>query len=107
MNAFTFRLRFRIRAINSDVAQRVRQTLTDDFGNQLTVSVADSPWPCRSCLRVGGTGERRIVFAYRPFATSGPYAEVGPIFIHAEGCTPYAEVNQFPRDFVERCGVAN
>ena len=45
--------------------------------------------PCRHCLRMIGEGEPYLVLANRPFRTVQPYAEVGPIFLHAEPCEPY------------------
>lgn len=101
MNPSTTLVRYRIAPISAEVVRRVRDTLTDEFGNRLAVSRAAAP--CRSCLRVTGPEERLILFAHRPFSTSGPYAEVGPVFIHADDCQPYAEPNKFPADFVQRC----
>lgn len=91
---------FSITAISSDLAKRVRETLLDDFGNTLEVQGAGSV-PCRHCLRLTVPGEHVILFAYKPFTFSGPYAEVGPVFIHAQECGHYLEA-AFPRDFRER-----
>ena len=102
MSTTAHRLRYSIRPIPSDVADRIRRTLRDDFGNSLTVWESDSPAPCRHCLRIADAGERLIVFAYRPFSGTGPYAEVGPIFIHADACEAYDEPDQFPPDFNQR-----
>ena len=93
---------FHIRPIGADVADRIRRTLKDDFGNALSVQAVDEPAPCRVCLRRSNAGERLILFAYRPFESSGPYAEVGPVFIHADACQPYSEQDRFPEDYVER-----
>ena len=46
--------------------------------------------------------EELILLSYQPLADRGPYAEVGPIFIHAHVCRPYAETESFPADFVGR-----
>jgi hypothetical protein len=95
---------FTVRPIESRLAERIRATLRDDFGNVLNPITTDAPRsnPCRHCLRLTDPGERLIVFAYRPFETSGPYAEVGPIFIHAGACDPYSEASGIPLDFRER-----
>ncbi len=42
--------------------------------------------PCRHCLRLIGAGEAYIVAAFRPFVSLQPYAETGPIFLHASRC---------------------
>jgi hypothetical protein len=95
------RLRFSISPIPTTVVDRIRQTLVDDFGNHLTVSQSD-PAPCRHCLRITQAGERLVVFAYCPFENSGPYAEVGPVFVHADRCESYDDHDRFPKDFRPR-----
>ncbi len=47
--------------------------------------------PCRHCLRNVRAGEPYLVLAYRPFPARQPYAETGPIFLHAEECVRAAE----------------
>ncbi|MBS0244045.1 MAG: DUF1203 domain-containing protein, partial [Proteobacteria bacterium] len=42
--------------------------------------------PCRHCLGHVSEGEPYLVLAHRPFPAPQPYAEVGPIFLHAEDC---------------------
>jgi hypothetical protein len=45
--------------------------------------------PCRHCLMDIPQGEPFLIIAYRPFPALQPYAEVGPIFLHAEACGRY------------------
>lgn len=45
--------------------------------------------PCRHCLENVAAGEPYLVLAYRPFPAPQPYAELGPIFLHAEACPAY------------------
>jgi Protein of unknown function (DUF1203) len=42
--------------------------------------------PCRHCLKNIDAGEPYLILAYRPFPKPQPYAELGPIFLHAEAC---------------------
>ena len=42
--------------------------------------------PCRHCQRDVAAGEPYLILAHRPFPTAQPYAEQGPIFLHAESC---------------------
>ncbi len=42
--------------------------------------------PCRHCLRDVAEGEAYLILAYRPFPELQPYAETGPIFLHADPC---------------------
>lgn len=93
---------YRHSGIPREVASRVRETMRDEFGNELFVWEHEAGAPCRQCLRISRPGEPLILFAYRPFETHNPYAEVGPVFIHAHACETYADQEQFPADFAAR-----
>jgi uncharacterized protein DUF1203 len=93
---------FRFLPIDDDTVRAVRETLRDGHGNLLHMQVSDAPAPCRACLRIAPSGTRLILFAYRPFTTNGPYAETGPVFVHAEACRPYRAHHVFPADFRPR-----
>jgi hypothetical protein len=43
-------------------------------------------------------GEEKLVLSYRPFEHPQPYAETGPIFLHADDC-PHYEANRLPAWF--------
>jgi len=101
MNTSIDHTEFRIVPLAVDLADRIRQTLADEFGNRLAVWETDSV-PCRLCLQRTKPGEPVILFAHRPFDFTGPYAEVGPIFIHARACERYSDSNLFPPDFADR-----
>ena len=40
--------------------------------------------PCRHCLRPVAAGEPFLLLSHRPFPSPQPYAEQGPIFLHAD-----------------------
>ena len=42
--------------------------------------------PCRHCLSPVNKGEDYLILAHRPFPAAQPYAETGPIFLHAREC---------------------
>lgn len=46
----------------------------------------DGSEPCRHCLGTVAAGEAYLILAYRPFPAPQPYAETGPVFLHAEAC---------------------
>jgi hypothetical protein len=52
--------------------------------------------PCRHCLQDVAAGEAYLVLAYRPFPELQPYAELGPIFLHAKSCQRYPESDAVP-----------
>lgn len=63
--------------------------------------------PCRHCLRLVGAGEPYLILAHRPFPAVQPYAETGPIFLHAEPCAAHAPSQTPPpmltsRDYIVR-----
>ncbi len=77
--------------IPSDVAAAYRAGARDanDQAPERNISDGDGV-PCRHCLGKVAKGEPYLVLAYRPFPGPQPYAEVGPIFLHAEPCEPHA-----------------
>jgi len=82
-----------------EVASAARRSLRDTFGHQLHVERNQAP--CRSCLRISKVPEDLILLSYQPLPDTNPYAEIGPIFIHAHTCTPY-DAPDFPGDFLDR-----
>ena len=80
----------RISGISSDECTGFWRGGVDANGQPALVRAAEGPAnPCRHCLRLIPAGEKKLVLAYRPFAGLHPYAETGPIFLHAEPCERY------------------
>jgi hypothetical protein len=52
--------------------------------------------PCRHCLRQVREGEPFLILAHRPFPAPQPYAEQGPIFLHAEACPRHEGESEVP-----------
>ena len=84
--------------IPAEIAAEARRTLRDRFGHQLQER---NQAPCRSCLRISKEPEDLILLSYQPLADTNPYAEVGPVFVHAHDCVPY-DSSAFPNDFLSR-----
>lgn len=57
---------------------------------------------CRHCLKDIVAGEEMLILSHRPFQAAQPYAEQGPIFLHAEPCERFEETPQPPTNFLER-----
>jgi hypothetical protein len=95
---------FRVDAVPPVELDRLREAGHDGHGNRLAPFVNDDPdgAPLRCCLRPARVGERIVLIAYRPPGTAGPYAEVGPIFVHAEPCPGYAEPHAYPAAYRDR-----
>lgn len=86
--------------VPTQVADEARERLADRFDHRL--HVVREAAPCRVCLRIPSEPEEMMLMSYQPLPDTGPYAEVGPIFVHARRCTPYREVYAFPADFSGR-----
>ena len=69
-----------------------RQGAPDANGQLPERAISDGDGnPCRCCLRNIETGAPMLILAVRPFTTITPYAELGPVFLHAESCAPHAD----------------
>ena len=56
--------------------------------------------PCRHCLDHVAAGDPYLVLSYRPFPDAQPYAEQGPVFLHATPCRSYAENRTLPARYI-------
>ena len=81
----------------ADAARRAAQAGARDHA----CVMVDSPtgYPCRHCLRWAQPGEQVILFPYASIPAGCPYAEMGPIFVHAQSCPRYELTEQYPADF--------
>jgi Protein of unknown function (DUF1203) len=96
--------RFRVTPVPAAELERLRRAGRDDAGNVLEPFTNTDPdgTPLRCCLRPASVGEQVVLLAYQPPGTAGPYAEVGPIFVHAEPCSGYAEPHVYPAAYRDR-----
>ena len=93
-------MKLRIDGITTEECARIWGGGLDANGQPALRRVAEGPAnPCRHCLQLIPPGEEKLVLAYRPFATPQPYAESGPIFLHAQPCVRYRS-NALPAWFV-------
>jgi hypothetical protein len=80
----------RIHGIPTTTVERLRAGGPDANGQLPVRRTAEGlANPCRHCLQLIEPGGAKLVLAYRPFAAPQPYAEIGPIFLHAEECPHY------------------
>jgi hypothetical protein len=84
-------INLRYKPMPSDLAARYRHREPDAYGLTPELHVSDGQgMPCRHCLANIAKGDGYLILAYRPFPELQPYAETGPIFLHAEQCEAYA-----------------
>ena len=83
-------MELRFSGISTAEFERLRSGGADANGQAPLARVAEGAAnPCRHCLGLIREGEDKLVLAYRPFSAAQPYAEVGPIFLHARDCARY------------------
>ena len=69
----------------------------DAYGHPIETHRANGgAYPCRHCLGETPEGEAYLILAWRPFATTNPYAETGPIFLCAAECAAPGPLDQVP-----------
>ena len=94
--------RLRFLAIPSETTSDFRAGSNDANGQPPERQISDgSGLPCRHCLTDIRRGEPFLILAYRPFPEPQPYAEVGPIFLHADACDRYVEEAEVPPMFLD------
>ena len=80
---------FKFEPMDATTAARLRAGAADSYGNAPERRVSDGAGiPCRRCMRMVGKGEPYLIAAWRPFTRLHAYAETGPVFLHADDCTP-------------------
>ena len=82
--------RLAVHGIPTEQARRLRAGGPDANGQPALRRPAHGPAnPCRHCLQLIREGDEMLVLSYRPFDALQPYAEAGPIFLHAADCPRY------------------
>jgi hypothetical protein len=83
--------------------REIRAAGMDEAGNRLTPQAdTEGGNPLRCCLRETRPGEGVLLIAYTPPGTRGPYAERGPLFIHAGPCEGYLSPRLYPPELSHR-----
>jgi uncharacterized protein DUF1203 len=85
------------KALPTDDVRALQRGGADAYGHKPERQISDGDGvPCRHCLKNVAAGDAYLILAYRPFPDLQPYAETGPIFLHAEECERAAEVEALP-----------
>ena len=78
------------------IVTELRNGGADAYGRPPERHISDGDaYPCRHCLSETPASQCYLILAHRPFSTTNPYAETGPIFLCANDCaaaTPQAAV---------------
>lgn len=90
----------RFAALPTDIVRACQADAPDANGQKPQRRICDGDHvPCRHGLTELAAGEPDLVPAHRPFPALQPYAECGPIFLHAAPCSRYADENAPPHRF--------
>ena len=95
-------LNYRVVPLPTEVAASARRAAEAGAPDHAVISVT-SPCeaPCRHCLRWAQPDEQVVLFPYASIAPGRPYAESGPVFVHAEPCERCEVTDEFPAAFRE------
>lgn len=90
-------------ALPTEIAQSWRSGGTDSHGQKPERRISDGAAPCRHCLKNAPRGEAVLLGAYKPFQTTGPFTETGPIFICENACERFeGAANELPPIIAQR-----
>jgi hypothetical protein len=93
----------RISALATGLVQRLQSGGLDANGQRPERHISrGGAMPCRHCLADIAEGEPYLILALRPFPSAQPYAEQGPIFLHAQPCRRHPDSSEVPAMFLER-----
>lgn len=93
----------RFLALPTETARAYQAGAPDAHGQRPERKVSDGDGlPCRHCLQDIEAGAEYLILAHRPFGAPQPYAETGPIFLHARACERHPEAADTPALFLKR-----
>ena len=74
-------------ALDTTITRQLQHGGRDANGQVPQRAVSDGgAIPCRHCLKPVEKGREYLILAHCPFPAAQPYAETGPIFLHADEC---------------------
>ncbi|TPN86424.1 DUF1203 domain-containing protein [Mesorhizobium sp. CU2] len=85
------------KALPTEAVRALQRGAPDAYGRTPEHRISDGDGvPCRHCLKNVAEGDGYLIVAYRPFPELQPYAETGPLFVHADECERAAEADALP-----------
>ncbi|RRI03816.1 DUF1203 domain-containing protein [Mesorhizobium tamadayense] len=85
------------KALPTEAVRALQRGGPDAYGHTPERRISDGDGvPCRHCMRNVAAGDGYLILAYRPFPELQPYAETGPIFLHADECERGADADALP-----------
>ncbi|UCI05797.1 DUF1203 domain-containing protein [Mesorhizobium sp. B1-1-8] len=85
------------KALPTENVRALQRGGPDAYGRAPEQKISDGDGvPCRHCLKNVAAGDTYLIVAYRPFPELQPYAETGPIFLHADECERAPDEDALP-----------
>ncbi len=89
--------KFKIVPISKAYANKIKLTLRDDFGHEITEKVATGSGPCRVSLKPFKKGaDKRLLLTHSPFEIDNAFNQPGPVFINSDDVEEYSDIYRFP-----------
>jgi hypothetical protein len=85
--------------IDPERLDAMRRRGVDETGNAWNAFGAAGGEPVRCCVRRAEPGERIVLISYSPWTRPHPWAETGPVYVHAERCAGYTGDGAYPVGF--------
>ena len=86
-----------LRGLPTDIVRELQRGGSDANGHVPEVHVSDGKGnPCRHCLQMIEEGNEYLILSHKPFETTQPYSEQGPIFLHRQECEAYVDIGEQP-----------
>jgi hypothetical protein len=89
--------KFKIVPLSKAFAEKIKASMTDDFGHAVIEKIATGAGPCRLSLKPFVKGvDKRLLLTHSPFENDNAFNQSGPIFINSADVEPYADIYRFP-----------
>jgi hypothetical protein len=85
----------------------MRDAGADEFANPWTLRPAEGWEPLRCCLRRALPSEPTALICFTPWTSPSPWAEAGPVFVHHDACSGYADTHRYPEAFLDSPSIVN
>jgi len=86
------------KALPTEAVRALQRGGPDAYGRTPEHRISDGDGvPCRHCMKNVAAADGYLIVAYRPFPELQPYAETGPIFLHADECERAVEADELPQ----------
>ncbi|MDX8478656.1 DUF1203 domain-containing protein [Mesorhizobium sp. VK24D] len=85
------------KGLPTEAVHALQRGAPDAYGRTPERRISDGDGvPCRHCMKDVAAGDAFLILAYRPFPELQPYAETGPIFLHADECERAEQADTLP-----------